>query len=169
MGHPPGEATRGAAEGDDLGEDALRRVLVGHLRAHLSRRGLGIQAPDPPPRGSYVEVCRGPVVVVARVMWAKGHRAGLHSQDPIWIEGLLSEPSAAKECKPQGCAPLVERRRLPRSAERHEASKRAARAMEFTFLLMAAAGMGAISFGIVEQALAEPLSQIGAALDGQRE
>ena len=135
---------------------------------NLSRRGLGIQAPDPPPRGSYVEVCRGPVIVVARVMWAKGHRAGLYSQDPIWIEGLLSEQKPAKDCQTPAGGALIERRRVPRMGERHELSRTAGRAMEFTFIALAAAGMAAMAFGIVEQALAEPLSQIGAALNGQR-
>ncbi len=136
---------------------------------NISRRGLGIQAPDPPPRGTYVEVCRGPVVVVARVMWTRGHRAGLFSQDPIWIEGLLSEPTAAGEREPQAGAPAIPRRPAACAAQRHDTSRLAGRAMEFTFLVMAAAGMGAISFGIVEQALAGPISQIGAALGGQQD
>ena len=109
----------------------------------------------------------GPVTVVARVMWAKGHRAGLYSQDPLWSVGLLSAPTAWNDCKPPIGGPPVERRRVPRTAERHELSRRAGRAMEFTFVAFAAAGMGAMAFGIVEQALAEPLSQIGAALNGQ--
>lgn len=131
---------------------------------NLSKRGLGIQAPQVPPAGSYVEICRGYQVIIGRVMWAKGHRAGLRAQDPIWIQGLLGDPSTATERQPAATEAFVERRRVPRAAQKHEDSRLAGRAMEFTFIALAAVGLGAIAFGIVEQALAGPMAQIGTAL-----
>lgn len=132
----------------------------------VSTRGLGIQAPSPPPRGTYVEICRGTQAIIACVMWTKGHRAGLKAQEPIWIQALLGEPSATADPQPVAVGAFVERRRVPRTAQQtHDSSRLAGRAMEFAFVAMAVAGMGAIAFGIVEQAFAGPMSQIDAALN----
>ena len=132
---------------------------------NLSARGLGIQAAEPPSRGTYVEVRRGKQVIVARVMWAKGHRAGLHSQDAIWIQALLREESAANDQAPATAYPKVERRLAPRSTQqRHDESRMVARATEFACMAIAVVALGLTLFGTVEQALARPLTQIRAAL-----
>lgn len=134
---------------------------------NLSKRGLGIQAADPPPRGTYVEVCRGSQLIVARVMWSKGHRAGLHSQDLIWVQALLGDGAvAANDSAPAaGGARPVERRRQPRTAQqRHERSRTLGRAMELAAVAMAGAALGLAAFGLVQDALARPLSQIRLAL-----
>lgn len=39
---------------------------------NLSAHGVGLQAAEPPARGTYVEIRRGPHVIVARVAWSKG-------------------------------------------------------------------------------------------------
>lgn len=133
---------------------------------NLSTRGLGIQAASPPQRGTYVEIRRGTQVVVARVMWAKGHRAGLHAQDAILVRALLKEQSAANDAVGRAAFPKVERRRAPRSAQRkHEQSRFVARAVEFACLGIVAAAAGLTAFGTVEQALARPLTQVRVALD----
>ena len=127
---------------------------------NLSKGGLGIQAADPPLRGAYVEICRGRHVIIARVVWTKGHRAGLKSQDPIWTESLLAEPSNDR-APPRGQPPPVERRQKPRVVERrHDHSRLAARALEFACLGLTGAAMALLAFGMVEQALAKPLSKI---------
>jgi len=132
---------------------------------NLSKGGLGIQAADPPLRGAYVEICRGRHVIIARVMWTKGHRAGLKSQDPIWTESLLAEPSNDVSA-PAAASPVpIERRQKPRSTQqRHEHSRLAGRAMEFACLGMGGAAMALLAFGMVEEALAQPLSKIETAL-----
>jgi len=132
---------------------------------NVSRRGLGISSAGPPPRGAYVEICRGRMVIVAQVMWAKGRRAGLHSQDVIWVQALVAEPETAHSATAPAAQPVVERRRAPRTARQaHERSRIVARAMEAAFVAVAGLGMGAALFGMVEQALARPLSQIRQAL-----
>lgn len=134
---------------------------------NLSKRGLGIQAADPPPRGTYVEVCRGSQLIVARVMWSKGHRAGLHSQDLIWVQALLGDGAvAANDSAPAaGGARPVERRRQPRTVQqRHERSRTLGRAMELVAVAIAGAALGLAAFGLVQDALARPLSQIRLAL-----
>jgi hypothetical protein len=129
---------------------------------NLSRRGLGIQTADSPARGTYVEICRGRMVIVARIMWARGHRAGLQSQDAIWAQGLINEALAAP---PQAGSAPVERRRAPRNVQqRHDQSRVAARSMEFACVALFVAAFAIAAFGAVGQALAAPLSQIRAAL-----
>jgi hypothetical protein len=132
----------------------------------LSTRGLGIRAPDPPTRGTYVEICRGQHVIVARVMWTSGQRAGLQAQDVIWVQALVNEPSNDRQAPPapSGARPS-ERRAKPRPAQqRHDDSRVAARALEFACIGLVGAAMAMAAFGMVEQALAQPLAQISAAL-----
>jgi hypothetical protein len=129
---------------------------------NVSRRGVGIQAADPPPRGTYVEICRGNQTIVARVMWAKGHRAGLHSQDAIAIRALTSD--AANDLEPPGY-PAVERRRVARPPQqRHSESRLLGRAMEFACVALFAGALAVTLFGTVKEALARPLSKAEASL-----
>jgi len=133
---------------------------------NLSKGGLGIQAADPPLRGAYVEICRGRHVIVARVVWARGHRAGLKSQDPIWTQSLLAEPSNDRVAPASPQIRPVERRQKPRSIQqRLDRSRLAGRAMEFAVLGIGGVAMAMLAFGMVGQALAQPLSKIGTALN----
>ena len=130
---------------------------------NLSLHGLGIQAASPPARGAYVEIRRGPHVIVARIAWTKGHRAGLRAQDPIFISAVLrDEPVAAG---PQAPGRPAERRRAPRpSAAAHDASRLQGRAMEFACFGFIALALAVNAFGLAEKALARPLEQIRLAL-----
>ena len=131
---------------------------------NLSTRGVGIQAGDPPPRGSYVEIRRGAHVVIARIVWTRGHRAGLRSQDAIFVQALMNEPAAAPR-PPVAEGRPIERRRAPRTTQqRHEQSRIAARAFEFVGFALVAGALGFTAFGAVGDALAQPLSTIEAAL-----
>jgi hypothetical protein len=131
---------------------------------NVSLRGLGIQAAQPPQRGTYVEICRGTQAIIARVAWSKGHRAGLRSQDAIFIRTLVNENATA----PQPClaaVPPIERRRSPRTVQqRHDRSRLLGRTMEFACLAAFVSALAVTAFGAVEEALAQPLSQISAAL-----
>ena len=44
------------------------------------------------PSGSIVELRRGDLVIVARVVWQDGARVGLQSDDPISVQDILSRP-----------------------------------------------------------------------------
>ena len=135
---------------------------------NLSRRGLGIQAAEPPQRGAYVEIRRGKHVIVARVMWARGHRAGLHSQSLIFVRSLVRDEPANDGSRSASAFPEVERRRAPRATrERFDRSRLAGRAMEFACVGLAASALGLTIVATVEQALARPIAQVRAALDGQ--
>lgn len=131
---------------------------------NLSRHGLGIQTSNPPDRGSYVEIRRGPLVIIARIAWTKGHRAGLRSQDPIVIQAVLREDGISVQAQPQRNG-TVDRRRAPRSTvQAHEGSRQLGRAMEFACFGLMACALALSFFGVVEAALARPLEQVRMAL-----
>ena len=133
---------------------------------NLSVHGVGIQAAEPPARGTYVEIRRGSQVIVARVAWARGHRAGLRSQDAIFISAIVNDVGSAASAHRTIGGAGIERRSAPRMAlQRHESSRLVGRAMEFACLGLVAAALALTAFGSVEQALARPLSQISAALN----
>jgi hypothetical protein len=129
---------------------------------NCSPHGLGIQSPMAPQRGSYVEIRRGRQTIVARVAWSKGHRAGLRSQDPIFIgalaSGIDSAPAPSK-------ADFTERRRQPRPpAPSYSDSRLAGRAMEFACFAVIAAAVGLAGLSAVSEALARPMQEVNATL-----
>src|SRR5438270_4661112 len=87
-------------------EERRRVVLPAQLRAgaswndacilNTSSRGLMVHMTSPPPQGSYVELRKGPHVIVARVIWSDDQKAGLCSQDPIVVDHVVSASSAAQ-------------------------------------------------------------------------
>ena len=133
---------------------------------NLSVHGVGIQAAEPPARGTYVEIRRGSQMIVARVAWAKGHRAGLRSQDAIFINAIVNDMGTAVSAPREIRGTPIERRRAPRTASQgYERSRIAGRAMEFACLSLVAAALALTAFGSLEQALAQPLSRISSAME----
>lgn len=132
---------------------------------NLSARGMLVRAARRPARGSYLEIRRGAHVIIARVVWAKPDRFGVQTQDPVPTDSLIvdaQKPPSPKD--PQGSA-FIERRSAKRShEERHEASRRRSRAIEFgTFLLLGALATLMIG-GSVSEALGRPMTAVSAAL-----
>jgi hypothetical protein len=131
---------------------------------NCSLHGLGIQSAKAPQRGAYVEIRRGRQTVVARVAWSKGHRAGLKSQDPIFVASLVSGNDAAPATRTADGG-TRERRLQPRSsAQAHSTSRLAGRAMEFTCFAFIAAAIALAGASAVGEALAQPLDAVESAL-----
>lgn len=131
---------------------------------NISSRGLMVQSGRAGPEGTEVELRRGDHVIVARVVWRDGARAGLATDDRLPVEEIMSvgQSSALQLVAFNGT--IVERRRLPR--QKTDDARLRGRAFEFV-------GVGAIavvlSFGIwgmAQQAFAAPLARIEAALGG---
>ena len=155
-------------------EDRQKVMIKARMRAdamwhdvcivNVSLHGLGIQSAEAPERGTYVEICRGTQAIIARVAWSKGHRAGLRSQDAIFIRALINDNAAAPPPRVVLGRP-VDRRRAPRSLQqKHDHSRLLGRAMEFACLALFFGLVAVVAFGAVETALAAPLSQISAVL-----
>ena len=131
----------------------------------MSTRGLMIQATDPPPGGSYLELRRGRHVIVARVVWSRDRRAGLRSQDPLPTEAIIAEPD-------QSAGPPivagVERRAEPlarvKPAPRHEHSRWRSRALEFASIVFLGGVFATFAYGAVASALERPMTAVEGAL-----
>ena len=130
---------------------------------NCSLHGLGIQAPQAPARGSYVEIRRGRQTIIARVAWSKGHRAGLRSQDAIFVSALVSDNDAALAT---ASGDFTERRLQPRPLAKSASDSRLqGRAMEFACFAIIAVAVGLAGVSAVSKALARPLEQVQSALD----
>src|SRR5690349_5416886 len=94
---------------------------------NVSSRGALIHSSRPFPRGSIVELRHGDHVIVGRVVWRDGAKAGLHAEQRVPVEQILSladGPALRLSAAPGG----VERRRKPRT---HDGSRMRSRALEF--------------------------------------
>ena len=138
----------------------------------LSTRGLQIRSPAPPPKGSYVEVRRGHHVIVGRVVWTEGGRAGLATQDPLPVDAIAGDSQRSlTDCEDPAEAEFLSQRRLElrgRASERsHESSKWQARAMQVAWLAVMGTAAAVIAFAAVQQALSTPLSHVAGAFVGR--
>ena len=133
----------------------------------LSKRGAGLQAATAPKRGDYVEIRRGLHVIVARVVWNRGHRFGVTTQDDLPVANIANDRApVAKARELDDARDGVERRRLPRSfEEKAEHSRRAGQRMQYVFAGVMGIVAATIAGSEVRQALASPLGEVSAALE----
>ena len=128
---------------------------------NISSRGMLIRSTGTAEPGSVVELRRGDQVILARVVWRHGSRAGLQAEDQLPVEEILSLTQAPSlRLTAQTALPSKPRKR-PRS---HEDNRQRARVIEFASI---AAIAGFMAFGVAvmaQQALARPLALVGAAL-----
>ena len=61
---------------------------------NVSSRGLLIQSTEAVERGMYVEVRRDNQVIIGRIVWRSGSRAGLRSQDRVPLEAIVTAGAA---------------------------------------------------------------------------
>jgi hypothetical protein len=102
-------------------------------------------------------------VIVARVVWRKGTRAGLQAEQRVPVEELMTLGQAPRLQLTAAGWPEVERRKRPRT---HDDSRLRARAIEFAGLGLVAATLALGASAMVEQAFARPLTYVEAALRG---
>ena len=125
---------------------------------NISSRGLMIHTGRPIARGAEVEIRRGDHVIVARVVWRDGGRAGLRSEERLPVEDIVSlRHSPALQLT----AATGERRKQPRTAERNRLQ---GRAIEFAGVAAVAFTLAAAGFSMVEVAFARPLAAVEMAL-----
>jgi hypothetical protein len=125
---------------------------------NISSRGLMIQASRAAPEGTVIELWKGDYVIVARVVWREGARAGLRSEDRVPVEEILSlAQSPGLQLTATTGRPPYERRNRLRT---HEDSRIRARMMEFGSAVVIALFFAGSAYGLVEQALAKPLAAV---------
>lgn len=130
---------------------------------NASSRGLGLQVSRPPQRGTYVEIRKGSHVVVARVVWANGHRFGVCAQDAIDVDLIAAEALSGdkQRDKTSNQASAPKWKDLPkRFDENAERSRFLARTIEFGSLAIAVTVAAAFLFQALQNALVEPLGRV---------
>ena len=123
----------------------------------MIRAGRGI------PEASLVELRRGDVAIVARVIWREGSRAGLLADVPLPVAEILSLTQATALQLVGNAAP-AERRAHPRREADH--SRFRGKLLEFVSIAAIGASLAVTLFGIVEQALTVPMQAIRSGLAG---
>ncbi|HVM22512.1 MAG TPA: PilZ domain-containing protein [Sphingomicrobium sp.] len=132
---------------------------------NISSRGLLIHSARPAEAGSRVELRRGDHVIRARVVWRDGGRIGLHAEERIPVEDILTLGQSAGLQLTAAARHGVERRRRPRSAEE---SRQKGRVMEFAGILLIAVSLALSVTAMVQEVLARPLASAASALSLQR-
>jgi hypothetical protein len=125
---------------------------------NVSSRGLMIHTGRQLAKGSHVEICRGDYVILARVVWRDGGRAGLRSEDRLPIEEIvmLGQSPVVPSTPANG-----ERRKRPRP---ENSSRIRGRAIEFAGVLVIAVSLAGAGVTMVESAFARPMALVSAAL-----
>ena len=128
---------------------------------NVSSRGMLMQAGIPPVTGSYLEIHRGALVIVARVVWTRSHRFGVRSQDPLSLEAIIG----ATPVSPENCAATVDRRRVERPRlPVDERSRSQGRLIEYGFAAALAIAAAVFAAGQVYSLLARPIDALDLAL-----
>jgi hypothetical protein len=136
---------------------------------NVSSRGLMLQSVEPLQRNCFVEIRHGSACIVGRIVWARGPKCGVRTQDKVDVAGLLSR-APQKPAKPG-----EERRSAPRRPEARparapqeiaESSKRFARVFDWTIMMAAAGAAGVFMAQAAWTALDAPLARAEHALSG---
>lgn len=109
-------------------------------------------------QGAMVELRRGDHVILARVMWRDGARAGLKSEARVPVEAivLLGQTPAYQLTAPNG-----ERRSKNRAGG---ATRLRGRAFEYASIVVVGVSLAGAGLAMIEQAFARPLAMVATAL-----
>jgi hypothetical protein len=130
---------------------------------NVSSHGLLINAPASAVAGDVIELWHGEHVIIASIIWRKGTRAGLRSDDRIPVEDIMALSRAPMLQLTAQQWPSADRRKRPR--QRRD-SRLVGRAMEFAGLAVAAILLAGGALAMVEAAFARPLAAVRSALGG---
>ncbi len=130
-------------------EPRTRTLLRGKLRAggpardicirDISSRGMLIHDPNPPRRGTYVEISSAnQCMVVGRVVWSKDDRFGIVTSDPLNVQAIIRQ-TASKDDAASGQAFTAHqhKRHAERIRSSQESSRQIGGMLQFgTFILL---------------------------------
>ena len=133
---------------------------------NMSSRGLLVESDAPPEVGGYVDIRRGPLIIIGRVAWRDDHFFGVRTQDPVSLEALV----AARKPPANTGDPTAERRSAARFATTGDLARRAelnryrALALQFTGLAITVGATAAFLASQVYATLARPFHAVAAML-----
>jgi len=120
----------------------------GRIR-NISSRGVMLEMDEPPPRGSFIEIRRGDIIIVGQVRWSSGTRCGLRTQDRVPLE-RLGHHSAAPRHHFTGVEPVERRVQVRVMGPQEIAERSRSRARLFQSLSLVVAGaVGAVFFAML--------------------
>ena len=132
---------------------------------NVSSRGLLINAATAgaAATGSIIELWHGEHLIVGEVVWRKGTRAGLRTDQRVPVEEIMAIGNAPALQLTAGDWPRADRRKRPRS---HDESRLRSRAIEFAGVAAIAVSLAIALLSMVEAAFAKPLAMVQTALGG---
>ena len=131
---------------------------------NVSSRGLLINASATGAvLGGEVELRHGAHVIVAEVVWRKGTRAGLRTDQRVPVDEIMALSKAPALQLTAGQWPHVDRRTQLRP---YEESRQRSRMLEFAGVVAIAVALAGALYSMVEQAFARPLAMVSTALGG---
>lgn len=136
---------------------------------NVSPRGLMAKCgAAPPPKGAFVEVCRGANVIVGHVRWSQGVRFGLRTQDRIDIGALVEAPSGrpagGTERRLRQRRETARARAIPKAVPTEQRSRQAGRLFDWIALAFAGIVGAGIVVSQVHETLSKPLDKVQGAL-----
>lgn len=133
----------------------------------VSSGGFLLQVKKVPPRGTYIELCRGRANFVARVVWTGQEHFGVSTRDEVPVSNFVEAGATAQQ--PEG--PRTECEERPHRTGRREATLQLlernrwrARTIEYASLIGGGAFVALLLIGLLQDALMRPLSMIANAL-----
>ncbi len=129
---------------------------------NISQRGMMIHSGFAGPRGSTIELRRGEHVIVARVVWRDGARAGLQSDERLPAEQIMSLTGSANIRAIASGGVLIDRRRHPRPKHIDAGTRRQAFGFALAFAVMLLLALEI--FDLAQRDFVFRLAQIGSVL-----
>ena len=129
---------------------------------NLSSGGLLIYSTAAARPGSYVELCRGEQVIVARVVWRNNQRIGLCSREPLSIEVVISGGKSVLALQLGASKIDLERRRRQRPPDR---ARTIGRFAEFASIVVIGSVLAGAAYATVVDTLQQPLAAVSEALE----
>lgn len=128
---------------------------------NVSTKGMKLEMPSPPPKGSFIEIRRGQVVVVGQVRWVEQGCCGLLAQGRVPVAQLKGAPLPGTVPRVGDCGTERERRASARILTPEEVAERSrVKSMLMQKVIIAAAGIagagfiGSLMYGALEKPMA---------------
>ncbi|QOT71563.1 PilZ domain-containing protein [Sphingobium fuliginis] len=145
-----------------LGESWVEAVIH-----NLSSGGALVASDETPERGTYVEIRRGRLTIIGRVVWRKDRFFGIQAQGRLDIAAIINEPRLAS--RPRSAndpESSYERRAQPRAdadariARQLENSRRWSAAFQFGVFVVLALIAAGFAANELYQILSRPFSEL---------
>jgi hypothetical protein len=132
----------------------------------VSDKGLLISSINPPAIGAYVDIRRGTLVIIGRVVSSGGSRFRVRTQDPVSVAALANEP-VLKSRPAASDRRTLTREESGRSAiQQAERNRQRSSAFQFVCFTIVALGIAYFAASCCYQALAGPLEAVADVLSG---